>query len=274
MGEFATKRRVPRRVFLGRYLGNTMLAAGGSLVGAAAAYQIYRHQAEADLGSLRRGTLAIPGAPVAPGSAVSAQPPTEQPPAATQAASTVTAPAAANVSAAPPSPADGSEPAVFAAQTPAPSLANVSPDLLPVRLRIESIGLTDTPVVEVGTKLDKGQLVWDTADHAVGHLIGTGLPGAAGNMVLSGHISSPLKGQGSVFKNLPSIANKIGSRVSVQTASGTWYHYTITGTNVVLPTDTWVMDPASSPVVTLLTCVPDGVYTHRFIALGQLVAQG
>ncbi|HLG73270.1 MAG TPA: sortase, partial [Chloroflexota bacterium] len=65
---------------------------------------------------------------------------------------------------------------------------------------------------------------------------------------------------------------KLGSRVSVQTAGGDWYHYTITGTNVVLPTDTWVMDPASAPVVTLLTCVPDGVYTHRFVAVGKLTA--
>ncbi len=264
MGERAAERRIPRRVFLGRYLGNAMLAAGGSLVGAAAAYQIYRHQAEADLGSLRRGTVAIPGAPAAP--AVAAITPAAEPATATAAA------AATGTVPAPPTPADGSEPAVFAAQTPAPSAASVSPDLLPVRLRIESIGLNDAPVVEVGTKLDKGQLVWETADHAVGHLLGTGLPGAVGNMVLAGHISSPLKGEGSIFKNLPGIANKLGSRVSVQTAGGTWYHYTITGTDVVLPTDTWVMDPATAPVVTLLTCVPDGVYTHRFVAVGKLTA--
>ncbi len=263
MGERGAERRIPRRVFLGRYLGNAMLAAGGSLVGAAAAYQIYRHQAEADLGSLRRGTVAIPGAPVAP--VVSAITPAAESATATAVAATTAAPA-------PPTPADGSEPAVFAAQTPAPSAASVSPDLLPVRLRIESIGLNDAPVVEVGTKLEKGQLVWETADHAVGHLLGTGLPGAVGNMVLAGHISSPLKGEGSIFKNLPGIANKLGSRVSVQTAGGTWYHYTITGTNVVLPTDTWVMDPASASVVTLLTCVPDGVYTHRFVAVGKLTA--
>src|SRR5581483_4147162 len=244
MGARGTARRVPRRVFLGRYLGNAMLAAGGSLVGAAAAYQIYRQQAEADLGSLRRGTVAIPGAPAAPTAAVQ-QPTTVEP--ATVAAG---APAAAGTAPAPPTPADGSEPAVFAAQTPAPSAASVSPDLLPVRLRIESIGLNDAPVVEVGTRVDKGQLVWETADHAVGHLLGTGLPGAVGNMVLAGHISSPLKGEGSIFKNLPGIANKLGSRVSVQTGNGTWYHYTITGTNVVLPTDTWVMDPATAPVVT------------------------
>ncbi|HLZ70130.1 MAG TPA: sortase [Dehalococcoidia bacterium] len=257
-------RRVPRRVFLGRYLGNAMLAAGGSLVGAATAYQIYRHQAEADLGSLRRGSVTIPGAPVAPAVLTGAQ--------ASVAPAGSPGGAPSTASAAPPTPADGSEPAVFAAQTPAPSAASVSPELRPVRLRIESIGLSDVPVVEVGTRLEKGQLVWETADHAVGHLIGTGLPGSPGNMVLAGHISSPVKGEGSVFRNLPAIANKLGSRVSVQTAAGNWFHYTITGTNVVLPTDTWVMDTATAPVVTLLTCVPDGVYTHRFVALGRLAA--
>lgn len=269
MGDPRSRRRVPRRVFLGRYLGNAMLAAGGSLVGAAAAYQIYRHQAEADLGSLRRGTVAIPGAPVAPVAAVQ---PTGSVAATAAAVAAGAAPAAPGTAPAPPTPSDGSEPAVFAAQTPAPNVADVSPDLLPVRMRIEAIGLSDAPVVEVGTKLDKGQLVWVTADHAVGHLLGTGLPGAVGNMVLAGHISSPLKGEGSIFKNLPGIANKLGSRVSVQAASGAWYHYTITGTDVVLPTDTWVMDAATAPMVTLLTCVPDGVYTHRFVAIGKLTA--
>src|SRR5205823_7601892 len=123
----------------------------------------------------------------------------------------------------------------------------------------------------VGTKVENGQLVWATADHAVGHLIGTSIPGGTGNMVLSGHISSPVKGEGNIFRSLPSLADKIGSRVSVQNGDGAWFIYEIVGTKVVLPTVTAVIDPTPAPALTLLTCVPDGVYTHRFVALARFI---
>jgi LPXTG-site transpeptidase (sortase) family protein len=116
--------------------------------------------------------------------------------------------------------------------------------------------------------------VWQTADHAVGYLIGTALPGRTGNMVLSGHISSPVRGEGNVFHALPNLADKIGSRVSVQTVDGSWFVYSITGTDVVTPADTWVLDPTPKATVTLVTCVPDGVYTHRFVARGDYVGRG
>jgi sortase (surface protein transpeptidase) len=33
------------------------------------------------------------------------------------------------------------------------------------------------------------------------------------------------------------------------------------------------MDPTPAPTITLITCVPDGVYTHRFIARGTYTGQ-
>jgi len=245
--------RLPRREFLARFLGNTLLAAGGSLVGAAAAYQIYANRAEAGLGALRRGTIAF-----APTAAARELPSAAAPSAAPATASNeATSPATAMAS------SQGAtatgEPAVFAAETPAAPAADTTPGMLPVKLRIQSIGLTDARVIEVGTRTENGQLVWVTADHAVGHHVGTALPGQSGNLVLSGHISSPVRGEGSIFKNLPNLKDKLGSRVSVQTADGSWYHYDIKGTDVVLPADIWVLAPTPAPVVTLLTCVPDGL---------------
>ncbi|MHB8574092.1 MAG: sortase [Dehalococcoidia bacterium] len=271
--------RIRRREFLLRYLGNTMLGAGASLFGAAAAYEIYAKRAEASLGNLKRGAYVLPG--VSQPAALS--------PAPAQAAGTVAAAASAQPHAdastgtpAPDSPASpeavtvskGAEPPTFLAAAPAVQPANITSGMLPVKLRIPSIGLIDAKIVEVGTKIENGQLVWATADHAVGHNVGTALPGQPGNMILAGHISSPVRGEGNVFHNLPSLADKIGSRVSVQTGDGSWFHYDIVGTNVVTPSDTWVLANTTTPVVTLLTCVPDGVYTHRFVALGKFAGKG
>lgn len=260
-----TRGRLRRRDFLARFAGNSMLAIGGSLFGAAAAYEIYSRRSEAGLSALKRGNIAFPGGLQAPAVAnvpaqVAAQP-TESDAVAATPESTNT-PATAEVPA-------GAEPALFPATAVATQSANVRPEMLPVKLRIQSIGLMDAKVVEVGTHIEKGQLVWETADHAVGHNIGTAVPGQPGNSVLSGHISSPVRGEGNIFRNLPSLADKIGSRASVQVADGTWHYYDIVGTNVVTPSDIWVLAPTPTPVLTLLTCVPDGVYTHRFVAVGR-----
>ena len=69
------------------------------------------------------------------------------------------------------------------------------------RLVIPTIGL-DTKVIQLGTRLDRhGQIAWETASFAVGQHKGLAGPGQNGNMVLSGHISSP--NEGAVFHGLP-----------------------------------------------------------------------
>lgn len=258
--------RLQRREFLSRLIGNSMLAIGGTLFGAAAAYEIYAHRAEASLADLKRGNYQIAGfpQPPAPMATILAA-------AAGSAKPNDSAIMEATVASTPPL---GAEPAVFAAAAPAVQSPDVQPGMLPVRLNIPSIGLNGAKVVEVGTHTEKGVLVWETADHAVGHHIGTAVPGQPGNVVLSGHISSPIRGEGSIFRNLPGLSDKIGSRISVETADGSWFHYDIVGTDVVTPADTWVLGSSAAPVLTLLTCVPDGVYTHRFVALGKYAGKG
>ena len=262
-------RPVRRREFFVRFVGNGLLAVGGSLFGAAAAYQVYRNRSEADLSRLKRGTFSQPAAAqvTAPPAGAQPQPANDTRPA--QSRETSATPSDASIP-----PPSGAEPAVFAAKQEATQAAGVQPGMLPVKLRVQSIGLNDAKVVEVGTEMDKGVLVWATADHAVGHHMGSAVPGQTGNCVLSGHISSPVRGEGNVFHSLPSLADKIGSVASVQVAQGTWHHYQIVGTNVVTPAETWVLDPTPTPMLTLLTCVPDGVYTHRFIAVGKYLGTG
>ncbi len=257
------KVRLRRREFLSRLGGNGLLAVGGSLFGAAAAYEIYSRNSQAGLARLKRGNYQIAGfvlpvaTSVATQAAATSTSPIAQPTDVPSDAEPITAPLAA-----------GAEPAEALASAPAVPLPNILPGMLPVKLSVPTIGLRDAKVMEVGTRIEKGQLVWETADHAVGHHIGSAVPGQPGNVVLSGHISSPVRGEGSIFHNLPALADNLKSRVAIQTGDGTWYYYDIIGTDVVTPADTRVIGPTTAPVVTLLTCVPDGVYTHRFVAIG------
>lgn len=136
----------------------------------------------------------------------------------------------------------------------------------PVRLVIPSIGV-DTKVIELGTRYnDKGQLVWETAAFAAGHHIGTANPGEQGNVVISGHISSTK--EGAVFKRLPEISP--GDGVVVVTGDRD-YLYRVVDKKVVEPDQVDVMSSSSEEVLTLMTCVPDGEYTHRLVVTARRV---
>lgn len=135
-------------------------------------------------------------------------------------------------------------------------------------IRIPSIGV-DSQIVELGTTLDeKGELVWETPKHAVGHHLGTANPGEAGNVVLSGHISSPIKKEGNVFSRLPQL--QPGAAVTLETPEGA-YTYRVTARRVVEPTEVSVMAPTPLPTLTLITCYPDWVYTHRLVVTAEPV---
>jgi LPXTG-site transpeptidase (sortase) family protein len=137
---------------------------------------------------------------------------------------------------------------------------------VPDHLQIPSIGV-DTKVVPIGTKTDaQGHILWETAAFAVGHHKGTGLPGEAGNVVLSGHISSPR--EGAVFSKLPQV--KAGDGIVVGTAERQFL-YVVVDTKVVTPDAVEVLDPTDKAMVTMITCVPDGVYSHRLVVKAEAV---
>jgi LPXTG-site transpeptidase (sortase) family protein len=136
----------------------------------------------------------------------------------------------------------------------------------PERLQIPSIDL-DAKVVTVGTKTDpQGHLLWETAAFAIGHHKGSALPGENGNVVLSGHISSPR--EGAVFNKLPNV--KAGDGIVIGTAERQ-YLYVVAETRVVTPDAVEVLDPTDHAILTLLTCVPDGIYSHRLVVRAEAV---
>lgn len=132
--------------------------------------------------------------------------------------------------------------------------------LPPLRVNLPTIQL-EAPVVPISVKYDfRGKLVWETADYVVGHYSNTANPGAEGNCVLSGHISSPRSG--AIFSRLPNL--EVGHGIVVSTAESSFL-YEVADTRVVNPQNVEIMLPGTGSKLTLITCVPDGIYSHRLI---------
>ncbi|HYF63747.1 MAG TPA: sortase, partial [Herpetosiphonaceae bacterium] len=124
----------------------------------------------------------------------------------------------------------------------------------PTRVRMPRIGL-DTTVVEAGFSLG----VWDVPRYSAAHYWPiAAYPGTAGNIAIAGHVGY----RDTIFNYLP------GARVADElylTANGVERRYVVSEIMTLLPEDTWVLNPTDTEVVTLITCVPIGVYSHRLI---------
>ena len=111
----------------------------------------------------------------------------------------------------------------------------------------------------------------ETLDKGVGHLLGTSLPvgGIGTHSVLTGH--SGLAGT-RMFSDLDQL--KVGDVFYVRVLDET-HAYMIMDINTVLPEDTSKLeiDPQRESV-TLVTCTPFGVNTHRLLVRGERIEVG
>lgn len=137
----------------------------------------------------------------------------------------------------------------------------------PVWLRIPRIGV-DSAVEEVGTEWKEAVYQWVVPDYNVGHPREGIHPGQVGNSVVWGHMSTPVERKGSVFRRLPEV--DAGDEVYVDT-SRFRYVYRVSQVKVVTPEKVNVMEESREPILTLITCVPDWVYSHRLVVTAQLV---
>ncbi len=122
------------------------------------------------------------------------------------------------------------------------------------RIQIPVIGV-DAPVVEGDD--------WETLKQGAGHHVGSANPGERGNCVISAHNDI----FGEIFRDLPDLS--LGDEVVVHTASRA-YRYVVTQKRIIEPTEVDVMEPTSSPVLTLVSCYPYGIDTHRIVVVGEL----
>ncbi|MDY6877526.1 MAG: sortase [Chloroflexota bacterium] len=123
-----------------------------------------------------------------------------------------------------------------------------------VRIQIPVIGV-DAPVVEGDT--------WEPLKQGAGHHVGSANPGESGNCIISAHNDI----FGEIFRDLPDL--DLGDQVFVHTASRI-YRYIVTQKRIIEPTEVSVMYPTSSPVLTLVSCYPYGIDTHRIVVIAEL----
>jgi sortase A len=121
-----------------------------------------------------------------------------------------------------------------------------------------TIGILVIPKIDLKVAIGEGADL-KTLKYAVGHFKNTAMPGQVGNFCVAGHRSYTF---GEYFNRLGEI--KIGDEILVETIKGN-YKYKVYNTQVVLPTDTEVLNPTQDATMTLVTCTPIRVGTHRLI---------
>ena len=125
------------------------------------------------------------------------------------------------------------------------------------------LGRLEIPALGVSTIVREGEDA-RTLQLAVGHIAGTALPGAPGNMGLAGH-------RDTFFRRLREI--NPGDIIRLVAVEGT-FSYVVEGTQIVDPNALWVLDPTPKPSLTLVTCYPFtyiGSAPERFIVRARLL---
>lgn len=100
---------------------------------------------------------------------------------------------------------------------------------------------------------------------ALGHMEGTALPGRIGNCVIAGHRNYNF---GLYFNRLNEV--KAGDEITLTTREGV-YTYIVTETRVVEPKEISILEQTEDTRLTLITCTPIYIATHRLIVVAELV---
>ena len=125
----------------------------------------------------------------------------------------------------------------------------------------------DIPKINVYLPVQHGTDA-DTLERAVGHVVGTSLPvgGSSTHAVLSAHSGMA---SSKLFSDIDQL--KLGDTFFVH-ALGDILAYEVDSINTVVPTDTSLLQiEEGKDLVTLVTCTPFGVNTHRLLVRGHRV---
>lgn len=104
---------------------------------------------------------------------------------------------------------------------------------------------------------------WEQMKKGIGHHTGSANPGEAGNVVLTAHNDI----YGEIFRNLDEL--KVGDEVTIYTSSRR-HVYTIQSRRIVEPTEVAVMASTRGRTITLISCYPYLIDTHRIVVTGTL----
>lgn len=131
---------------------------------------------------------------------------------------------------------------------------------------VNVIGIMEIPKIDLKVAVAEGTDK-KTLKKAVGHFEGSAMPGEAGNFAVAGHRSYTYN---EFFNRLNEV--EVGDEIKVKTTKGEFV-YEVTDIFVVEPHEVWVLDPTPEPTITLVTCTPIRVGTHRLIVKGKLKSQ-
>lgn len=126
-----------------------------------------------------------------------------------------------------------------------------------------AIGIIKIPKLDLKVAVGEG-IDNNTLKYAVGHFEGTAMPGEKGNFCVAGHRSYTYS---EYFNRLDEL--KEGDDIIVKTNKGE-FTYKVYEKKVVEPTEVSVLDKTKDATITLVTCTPIRVATHRLIVKGRL----
>lgn len=104
-----------------------------------------------------------------------------------------------------------------------------------------------------------------TLAKALGHMEGTAFPGQIGNCAIAGHRNYNF---GMYFNRLDEV--ELDDEITISTQTDT-FTYKVTEIKVVEPEDLSVLEQGDDTRVTLITCTPLYIATHRLIVIGELI---
>lgn len=120
------------------------------------------------------------------------------------------------------------------------------------------LGVLRIPKIDLEEAVREGSTS-SVISSALGHVENTALPGQQGNCAIAGHRNYVF---GRYFNRLNEM--EAGDIVEIETLDGT-YTYTVTESFVVEPEEVSVLDQTEGYDLTLITCTPLFVGTHRLI---------
>jgi LPXTG-site transpeptidase (sortase) family protein len=135
---------------------------------------------------------------------------------------------------------------------------------------IPKIGV-DAPIVYLDTS--NNSAILEAIKNGIGHYQGTAMPGQNGNVFLTGHSSYYWWSKGKyndVFARLHQM--QIGDLIYIYYQNQK-YIYRVNKSFVVRPEQVDVLNPTTSPTLTIMTCTPVGTNLRRLIVTADLISQ-
>lgn len=144
-----------------------------------------------------------------------------------------------------------------------PAINNYTPPGMPTPFP-EQARRIEIPAIQIDSPVVQGMYDWEQLKKGVAQKIGSAPPGQSGNLALAGHNDI----YGEIFRNLDKLAP--GDEIVVSTEIKT-YTYIIRETQIVDPTEVWVLEPTTFATTTLISCYPYRVNNKRIVVFADLV---